>query len=386
MNNNRSNTPFILIETPRAGKWNHRHIVAPGIPQQAYLDIIETARQKSEGDNFLAVGHNNKVKQFTTDRYAPELLILAGIDTKRLSKNQKQALQDSLTSLLSSVDKLVTENIDWNREGENDPVVREELAVWFNLHFKVVEAIAWNPKLKRLSKKIMPVIIATTVLVLLGLVSYFGFKIGEKPKESSDVVAANQLIQMLSDALSGDKGENRKKVSEELEKLNLIELVSKNSERWKISSDRVKQIDFNKVTIERVFPGDISRLFLNKENSINLNSPQIVKDLIACKEQIINFATLQNTNTSYTPFITLDQVDKLKKEITDHRKDKNEFYSGVISGNEDLKTSCGEDLAKNNPLKFLKDCYRDYGIKNHENIFFWKKAKSLLDSCGEIKL
>lgn len=120
MNKNRSNTPFLLIETPRAGKWNHRHIVAPGVPQQAYLDIIETARQKSEGDNFLAVGHDHKVKQLTTDRYAPELLVLAGIDTKRLNKNRKRALQDSLASLLGSVDKLVTGDIDWDREGEND--------------------------------------------------------------------------------------------------------------------------------------------------------------------------------------------------------------------------------------------------------------------------
>ena len=155
MNKNHSDTPFLLIETPRAGKWNHRHIVPPAVSQQAYLNIIETARQKDEGDNFLAVGHDNKVKQFTTDRYAPELLILAGIDTKRLSKNQKQALQDSLTSLLGSVDKLVTEDIDWNREGETDPVVSEKLAVWFDQHFKDIETIVWNPNLERLSKKII---------------------------------------------------------------------------------------------------------------------------------------------------------------------------------------------------------------------------------------
>ncbi len=206
-----------MIETPRAGKWNHRHIVAPGIQQQAYLDIIETARQKSEGDNFLAVGHDNKVKQFTTDRYAPELLILAGVDTKRLSKNQKQALHDSLTSLLEPVDKLVTGDIDWNREGENDPVVRKELADWFNKHFKGIEAIVWNKKSKRLSKKTMSTM-TVILLVSLGLGGYFSLKGGGD--EDPDVIAANQLIEVLSNAQSPS---DKDAITKELESLKLIE-------------------------------------------------------------------------------------------------------------------------------------------------------------------
>lgn len=375
MNKNHSDTPFLLIETPRAGKWNHRHIVPPGVSQQAYLNIIETARQKGEGDNFLAVGHDNKVKQFTTDRYAPELLILAGIDTKRLSKNQKQALQDSLTSLLGSVDKLVTEDIDWNREGETDPVVSEKLAVWFDQHFKDIETIVWNPNLKRLSKKIMSATI-TIFLVSLGLVSYFGFKGDQPPKEESDVIAANQLIEALSNV---QPSVDRDAITKELEYLNLI----KNQEgKMKISSD-MKGTVLTSIIRKRVFPEEIEELFSSKENSVNLKDPQTVNDLTSCKKGIITLAGLKDSY--YTPFITMSQVDTLKIKIKKHRTDNDGTYKTAIRADENLESRCSQNLADTSPLEFLIKCYKDWGQKNRDDPF-WKNAESLLDSCGKVKL
>lgn len=376
--NKNHNTPFLLIETPRAGKWNHRHIVAPGVPQQAYLNIIEAARQKSEGDNFLAVGHDNKVKQIKDNRYAPELLVLAGIDTKRLSKNQKQVLQDLLASLLRSVDKLVTEDIDWNREGETDPVVREELAVWFDKQFKDVETIAWNPKLKRLSKKTMSTM-TVILLILFGLGGYFGLK-GSKKIEDPDVIAADHLIKVLSKEKSPI---DKDAITKELKSLKLIE---DQEGKIKISTDMQGTV-LTSMVRTRVFPEEILGLFSSKEgNNINLENPQIVGDLIACKKAIINFADLQNTNTSYTPFITQDQANALKREIEKHRQNENKTYSDVFrTASKSLKESCDQDLAKNKPLKFLKDCYREFGEKN-KDIEFWKDAESLLDSCGKAKL
>lgn len=379
MNKSRSNTPFLLIETPRAGKWNHRHIVPPGVPQRAYLDLIETARQQGEGDNFLAVGHKNEVKQFTTDRYAPELLILAGVDTKRLDKNQKQALQDSLTSLLGAVGKLVTKDIDWNRESETDPVVREELAVWFHQHFKGVEAIVWNPNLKRF-KKIMFIATITIVLVSLGLVGHFGFKGGESPKEDSDVIAANQLIESLSNVQSFIDKDG---VTKELEKLGFIE----NREgKMKISSE-MKGTDLTIITGKRVFPEEIEKLFSSKVDSVNMNSPQIVNDLISCKKGIINLAGLQDT--SHTPFIKEYQVNALKNKIKEHRKEEDKRYEGRLEDKPgDVKKSCSNELADEKPLEFLKRCYEKLGktISSKGDDKFWKLSESLLESCSKVRL
>lgn len=382
MNKNRSNTPFLLIETPRAGKWNHRHIVAPGVPQQTYLDIIETARQKSEGDNFLAVGHHNKVKQIKDNRYAPELLVLAGIDTNRLSKNQKQTLQDSLTSLLRSVDKLVTEDIDWNREGETDPVVREELAVWFNHQFKDVESIAWDPKLKRLSKKTTSTIIVI-LLISLGLGGYFVFDSKKNNKDDPDIEAANELIGALPNAQSpADKN----RIINELKELNFIE---DQEGKIKISAD-MKSTDLTSMFRTRIFPEEISVLFLSKEgNTINLKDPQIVGDLIACKGAIITFAGLHDT--FYTPFITPEQVAALENKIKEHRKGKEEDtrYKGSFDTDEkgDVKESCSKDLADKEPIKFLARCYEKLGkARAKGGDEFWKNAESLLDSCGKVNI
>lgn len=368
-------TPFLFIETPRAGKWNHRHIVPPGVPQKSYLDIIEIARQKTEGDNFLAVGHDNKVKQIKDNRYAPELLVLAGIDTKRLSDQQRKALQDSLNSLLRSVDTLVTGDIDWNREGENDPVVREELAVWFNQQFKDVETIVWNQKSKRLYKKIMSEI-TIVLLVLLGLGGggYYSYKQSQHPPEDPHVVV-NERIQLLS-----NEGSPREEALEELKKAGLI--VEKSKDKFEIPSD----IDLNIIPAERVFPQEISVLFSNNADSVNLNTRDTVKKLISCKEEIITFAELSNTNTSHTPFITPNQVEALKNKIKGYRKQADkDTYEKIIKANRTLESSCGKNLADTSPLEFLIKCDKAWGREDRQDPF-WKNAESLLKSCGKVKL
>lgn len=136
-------TPFLLIETPRAGKWNFRHIIPPNlwINEQQVLFIIDSARAKKYGKNFLAVGHDNVVKQFHGSRCAPELLILAGIDTQRLSSKEKQELCDSLQFLLGEVDQLVTQIIDWDTENRHGLVKREELANWFEQYIKNIKPL-----------------------------------------------------------------------------------------------------------------------------------------------------------------------------------------------------------------------------------------------------
>jgi len=137
----------------------------------------------------------------------------------------------------------------------------------------------------------------------------------------------------------------------------------------------------------RIFPEEISGLFSSKEgNNINLEDPEIVGNLIVCKKTVLALAALQDINTSYTPFITQDQVNALKREIEKHRQNENKTYIDVFrTASKSLKESCDQDLAKNKPLKFLKDCYREFGEKN-KDIEFWKNAKPLLESCGKVKL
>ena len=277
-------------------------------------------------------------------------------------------------------------SIDWNKEGETDPVVREELAVWFHQHFKGVEAIVWNPNLKRFKKIMSIATITIIVLASLGLVGHFSFKGGQSPKEDSDVIAANRLIEALSSAQSSDKDgvtkELKDGVTEELKNLGLIE---NQDGKMKISAD-MKGTVLTSMARKRVFPvKDISELFSSKEgDNINLKDPQIVGNLIGCKKQIIFFAG--GNNIPYTPFITPDQVDALNGEVKKHRETENKTYIDVFrTANTILKNSCNQDLAKNNPLKFLKDCYREFG-KENKDIEFWNKSGSLLESCGKVKL
>ncbi|WP_349645837.1 hypothetical protein [Candidatus Parabeggiatoa sp. HSG14] len=118
-----------VIETPRAGKWNHRFIAAKNgsLSESEITKIIAAARRNSQGDNYIAV--SSETAQSVSGRTGKEILVLVGVDVKKLSDAEEiiarleQRLKDDVTTL-------VTETIDWNKDGKELLVRRPELTDW----------------------------------------------------------------------------------------------------------------------------------------------------------------------------------------------------------------------------------------------------------------
>ena len=374
------NTPFLLIQTPRAGKWNYRHITPPNlwINQQQVLAIIEAARKKKEGKNFLAVGHDNVVKQLDGNRSAPELLILAGINTKSLSGEEKQVLRDSLQSLLGQVDKLVTQEVDWNTEGENDPVAKKELANWFDDHecFKRTQHLVWKPK----PKWLFPVVVAVIVSITLIFTDVLNKEKEQKEKEKQEATdKANKekhKLEILTSICGSMNNDQEKTASEEL----------KNEKFSKLFENPQSDISVSEVfTMKEKPKGLFPALFSENPNKENLNKDEL-KTLIACKRTINTF-TDKNQFTC-NPLIGDTEIDTLEQKIKTYQDKNKDFYEGVIEENSKAKY-CGEKI---NKIEFLTKCYDSWAEKKlklpkkseNERFEFWKKAGHLLESCRKV--
>ena len=136
-------SPFLLAETPRSGPFGHRFIIPPDI---ALLSTeVETYFHKAShgpGSDFLAVTH--QVKQHLPNgavREGSETLLLAGVETKGMNDKQVNHVKQALCKLLPELDKLVTNNIDWEEAGQQTLIVRDELADWLRKDF--TEPPAW---------------------------------------------------------------------------------------------------------------------------------------------------------------------------------------------------------------------------------------------------
>jgi len=106
------NKPQLIAETPRAGKWNHRFIAAPdgSLSDSEIKKILAAARSNPQGDDYLAVS----VETAESGRTGKEILVLVGVDVKKLSESQRQQIVTQLKQRLPNLATLVTE-IDWDR-------------------------------------------------------------------------------------------------------------------------------------------------------------------------------------------------------------------------------------------------------------------------------
>ncbi|MEA3638638.1 MAG: hypothetical protein VBE63_01685 [Lamprobacter sp.] len=146
--------PYIIVSTPRAGRWNHRLLVAKTDPCEG-MDrhwLVSAARKQSEGRAWLSV--TRPVQQMNSARTGDEILILGDIDTASLTSEQKHQLLAQLRNFLEDdLDRLITTKIDWEREGKSDPVMRAELGQWINqlesMGIQESQDEHWNPVLAR---------------------------------------------------------------------------------------------------------------------------------------------------------------------------------------------------------------------------------------------
>lgn len=124
------NKPQLIAETPRAGKWNHRFIAAPdgSLSDSEIAEIVTAARRNPQGDDYLAV--SVETVQSVSGRTGKEILVLTGVDVKKLSETQHQQIVTQLEQRLADLATLVTEKINWDRDGQTTLVKRRELGEW----------------------------------------------------------------------------------------------------------------------------------------------------------------------------------------------------------------------------------------------------------------
>ena len=121
--------PTLFARTPRAGRHNHVDILAPGRRLPPDLDRLVRAAESGQtrGSDYLAVCR--EVEQ-GNGRHRREVLILHGIDVQRLEAgNRLAALQEQLAALGDDLDRLVTQEINWNENGPA-PVEHPRLGDW----------------------------------------------------------------------------------------------------------------------------------------------------------------------------------------------------------------------------------------------------------------
>lgn len=119
----------LLAETPRAGRLNHRFIVAQGssIGDALAQTILTQARDQAEGKDYLAVSRS---AQQTGGREGEEILVLHGVNVQALSQRQREEIRAKLKRYLDALETLVTKDIDWEHEGVNPVLQRAELKQW----------------------------------------------------------------------------------------------------------------------------------------------------------------------------------------------------------------------------------------------------------------
>jgi len=106
--------PFLVAETPRAGRWNGCLLVPEDseITPAKAAPYFEDARKIPEGENYLAV--SREVTQPTTGRVGSEYLLLAGVDVRALGPVRKEEVSRVMNKLLDDLEDLVVRTIRWD--------------------------------------------------------------------------------------------------------------------------------------------------------------------------------------------------------------------------------------------------------------------------------
>ena len=123
--------PFLIAETPRAGQLNYRFIVPRGtdINTRDLERYFGTARGRAEsvGHGYIAV---SRAVYQEGGREGNETLVLANVDTQALPAPDCAWIVDKLNERISELGNLVTESIDWAKEGGTATVECEKLNEW----------------------------------------------------------------------------------------------------------------------------------------------------------------------------------------------------------------------------------------------------------------
>jgi hypothetical protein len=205
--------PYLIASTPRAGIWNHRLLVANDFQHEILdlYDLVKTAREKPQGKAWISV--SRLVKQFDSEREGKEILILGDIDVHQLKTEQIKNIEHRLQKHLEDdLNELVTRDIDWKRDGKDDPIIRKELSAWIlgfsemdlppsnnkNWSIKLKEKHKANKPKKKLASYFMDPSAIAGFLFVLGTISgttyYFKEDLFKGEPESKSLSFLNEDI------------------------------------------------------------------------------------------------------------------------------------------------------------------------------------------------
>ncbi len=140
-------SPFLLVQTPRAGSKNHRFLVSEGagLDESAASARLQEALRRADdagvahGRNFLAVCCRG-VLQTTGDRAGDEVLLLGGVDPAAMSCEERREIVARLWQRMETLGQLVA-GIDWDRAAG---LLSEEKALssWLSKEFATAPGVA----------------------------------------------------------------------------------------------------------------------------------------------------------------------------------------------------------------------------------------------------
>lgn len=121
---------YLIIDTPRAGRWNHCLVVSNSTPdnEAKIRNYVEHARQSEIGDGYLAV--RREVTQPTTGRAGIETLVLVG----NISQGDQEKVKNQMRGMFGEVDALIESGIDWGNESQPTLVKDGRLAELMETH------------------------------------------------------------------------------------------------------------------------------------------------------------------------------------------------------------------------------------------------------------
>lgn len=391
--------PFLFIETPRAGRHNHRFIAPNDYTGNDELlsHFADSARQQPEGTNFVAAG--TQAKQQISGRTGWEQIILAGVNVNRLSIKQITSVHEFLEQQLPDVEQLVTKTINWN-ETTQVVVLRAELNQWLQqLEIQIgtlpkapdVVMPMVKPSQATKIKSRWRTIMETTslgILLVLGMIAIVPYFYSKPNQPSTQTVmelhTAQIRIKRLVDAIGGKDAVavineintvahlpnmNEKNFLNTWRGSNLNQNIPEKGNNWPLSLFLANLTNNGRDLTQWLWGKALNKLAIKHGNGA-------LQPLVECRQAIRNLL-LNNPHEVYTPFLQNEDfkasVANLKERVTQWP------HPDAIKG----KKNCNIEPDKNESmLAWINRCIKPIdGFAEDKEL---SKIKKVGVACGEI--
>jgi len=306
-----------------------------------------------------------------------EFIILAGIDVKKITAGKQEIIRRILNQRLADLDRLVTNRIDWERDGKQNPIERMELADWFQEDFEKLnilpamsnfKADSFISTLYRGAGKFLKISI---YLAISGIVIFFGAQAMLKWRPTTSKPQEKDPVVVFLDYLNP---ENRPLAEQELKKSVLTITDKKKLETIAAGKGELEDIfilftggesDFNAIRIDlrgNIKPATTPLTPVALQEAIRYRQKlrTLHRDLetYATKEENVRgFAPLTKTGADvYTPFFTKEDGEYIKDVRLVLNQDVRADDSGVAD------QACRKK--SKDSLLNLQSCFKDYTVGN----------------------